>query len=61
MNAIIDWAGEQSFRVLKLAVTSNNETAIAFYMRFGFSLTGRTEPYPNDPALVECEMSKTLH
>ena len=33
------------------------ETAIHFYERLGFALTGRTEPYPNDPSLKELEMA----
>jgi ribosomal protein S18 acetylase RimI-like enzyme len=41
-------------------VTSCNQDAVEFYMRIGFSMTGRTEPYPNDPALVEYEMSRQL-
>ena len=46
--------------VLDLMVTSGNRSAIAFYENLGFSLTGRTEPYPNDPALVEYEMSRPV-
>jgi ribosomal protein S18 acetylase RimI-like enzyme len=41
-------------------VTCNNKAAIMFYQRLGFSLTGRTEPYPNDPALIEYEMSQPV-
>jgi len=41
-------------------VTNNNFAAIAFYKRLGFAPTGHTEPYPNDPALIEYEMSKPL-
>jgi ribosomal protein S18 acetylase RimI-like enzyme len=37
-----------------------NETAISFYKRMGFVMTGRTEPYPNDPALIEYEMTHSL-
>jgi ribosomal protein S18 acetylase RimI-like enzyme len=39
---------------------SNNEPAILFYQRLGFARTGRTEPYPNDPALIEYEMSRAI-
>jgi ribosomal protein S18 acetylase RimI-like enzyme len=41
-------------------VTSANHAAIAFYQRLGFAMTGRTETYPNDPALFEHEMAKML-
>lgn len=56
VNTILAWARGRRIRTLKLSVTSNNEPAIRFYRSFGFASTGRTEPYPNDPALVECEM-----
>jgi ribosomal protein S18 acetylase RimI-like enzyme len=60
IDTILAWARSRGVRALKLHVTSNNEPAISFYQRLGFSPTGNTEPYPNDPMLVECEMSKTL-
>jgi ribosomal protein S18 acetylase RimI-like enzyme len=57
---IIDWARLRNARTLQLTVVSSNEAAIAFYQRLGFTFTGRTEPYPNDPSLVEHEMSRPL-
>lgn len=47
-------------RIVDLMVTSANKPAIALYEHLGFSLTGRSEPYPNDPALVEYEMSRAV-
>jgi ribosomal protein S18 acetylase RimI-like enzyme len=41
-------------------VTSDNAPALAFYQRLGFTLTGHTEPYPNDPALIEYQMSRSI-
>jgi ribosomal protein S18 acetylase RimI-like enzyme len=41
-------------------VTSNNHAAIEFYERMGFSMTGNTEPYPNDPLIIEYEMSQVV-
>jgi ribosomal protein S18 acetylase RimI-like enzyme len=41
-------------------VTSNNEPAIRFYERLGFTRTGRTEPYPNDPGVIEYEMLRPI-
>lgn len=54
------WARSRGVRTLSLMVTSKNDAAISFYLRLGFARTGRTEPYPNDPALMECEMSLAL-
>jgi len=60
VNEILEWARKRKVRVLRLMVTSNNDLAIKFYERLGFSKTGRTEPYPNDPALIEYEMSRQI-
>ena len=60
VNQVIGWARLRQAHTLQLMVTSNNETAITFYQRLGFTLTGRTEPYPNDPALFEHEMSRPI-
>jgi ribosomal protein S18 acetylase RimI-like enzyme len=60
VGAIESWARNREARTLQLMVTSSNLSAIAFYQRLGFTPTGRTEPYPNDPALIEYEMSKPL-
>jgi ribosomal protein S18 acetylase RimI-like enzyme len=60
VDAIVGWAGDRGVQSLQLMVTSCNDAAIEFYKRLGFSMTGRTEPYPNDPTLVEYEMSKGL-
>jgi ribosomal protein S18 acetylase RimI-like enzyme len=60
VNEIADWSRQRGVHVMRLMVTSSNESAMQFYQRLGFSRTGRTEPYPNDPALIECEMSKLI-
>jgi ribosomal protein S18 acetylase RimI-like enzyme len=60
VNEIMEWARERKARTLRLMVTCNNEPAIKFYERLGFTLTGRTEPYPNDPAVIEYEMSRPV-
>ena len=57
VKEVINWAHRRNARTLLLMVTSNNEPAIRFYERLGFSKTGRTEPYPNDQAVLEYEMS----
>jgi ribosomal protein S18 acetylase RimI-like enzyme len=60
MNAAIDWARSRGATTLRLMVTSNNESAFRFYDRMGLTRTGRTEPYPNDPKVIEHEMSMSL-
>jgi ribosomal protein S18 acetylase RimI-like enzyme len=60
VEEILRWARARGARVIRLMVTSNNDTAEEFYRRLGFEPTGRSEPYPNDPALVENEMSRLL-
>jgi ribosomal protein S18 acetylase RimI-like enzyme len=60
VKEIMAWANQRGVRTLQLMVVSSNETAIAFYERLGFTRTGRTETYPNDPALLEYEMSRPL-
>lgn len=60
VKAVVDWAGKRNAHTVLLMVTSNNEPAISFYERLGFTRTGRTEPYPNDPAILEYEMSRDI-
>lgn len=60
VDKILKWAQQRNARILRLMVTSNNESAIHFYERLGFTRTGRTEPYPNDPTVTEYEMSRPI-
>jgi ribosomal protein S18 acetylase RimI-like enzyme len=60
IDAIQSWTAQRGANTLALMVTSNNHAAIEFYKRNGFTMTGHTEPYPNDPALIEHEMSKSV-
>jgi GNAT superfamily N-acetyltransferase len=60
VNNVLNWARGRNARSLLLMVTSNNEPAIGFYQRLGFTRTGRTEPYPNDPVVIEYEMSRPI-
>lgn len=60
VEAIVAWARTQNVRTLLLLATSNNDGAIKFYQRLGFSLTGKTEPYRNDPALLDYEMRRSI-
>jgi ribosomal protein S18 acetylase RimI-like enzyme len=60
VNAVLNWALGRNASMLQLMVTSINEPAIGFYERLGFTRTGRTEPYPNDPTVIEYEMSRPI-
>lgn len=57
IDSVVDWARGRGMRGLKLMVTSVNHGAIAFYERNGFRMSGKTGPYPNDPAITEYEMT----
>jgi ribosomal protein S18 acetylase RimI-like enzyme len=58
--AIVDWTRDHGVQELHLMVTCSNTVAIKFYERLGFSMTGYTEPYPNDVSVVEYEMSRPI-
>jgi ribosomal protein S18 acetylase RimI-like enzyme len=56
LKHVTDWARSRCADRIQLMVTSNNAAAIRFYESMGFTMTGRTQPYPNDPELHEYEM-----
>lgn len=60
VEAVIAWARSRGVKALTLLVTSVNPTAMRFYERLGFVRTGRTEPYPNDAAVIEYEMAREI-
>ena len=60
INAIRAWARSRGVGLLRLMVTSCNQSAIDFYKRNGFAMTGNTAPYPNDPSLIEYEMAQSV-
>jgi ribosomal protein S18 acetylase RimI-like enzyme len=60
VDEVSGWARRRGAAVLQLMVTSTNAGAMLYYQRLGFVRTGRTKPYPNDPALVEYEMARSL-
>ena len=59
-NEVLRWACLRGASSLLLMVTSNNAPAMRFYEKLGFGRTGRTEPYPNDPGVLEYEMSRAV-
>ena len=60
VDEVAAWARLRGARTLLLMVTSLNEPAMRFYERLGFTRTGRTGPYPNDPAVIEYEMARAI-
>ncbi len=60
VEAVVAWARTKNARTLLLLVTSNNDAAIEFYQRMGFSLTEKIEPYRNDPDLSNFEMIRSI-
>jgi ribosomal protein S18 acetylase RimI-like enzyme len=60
VSEVFAWARSRGAHTVLLLVTSSNEPAIFFYEHLGFTLTGRTEPYPNDRTILECEMSRAV-
>ena len=58
VDQVLEWARRRNATTLLLMVTSSNDPAIRFYETLGFTRTGKTQPYPNDPALIEYEMSR---
>jgi GNAT superfamily N-acetyltransferase len=60
MDEVERWARSVAICELYLHVTSNNSTAQTFYEKCGFTRTGITQPYENDPALFEYEMAKAI-
>jgi ribosomal protein S18 acetylase RimI-like enzyme len=60
VQEVLHWAQLRKAHTLLLMVTSNNESALRFCERLEFTRTGCTEPYPNDPAVIEYEMSRRI-
>jgi ribosomal protein S18 acetylase RimI-like enzyme len=60
MDEVERWAQNLAMCELYLHVTSNNSTAQNFYEKCGFTRTGITQPYQNDPGLFEYEMAKDI-
>jgi ribosomal protein S18 acetylase RimI-like enzyme len=61
IDALKTWARVRGLQQLTLMVTSVNQGAMDFYRRVGFQMSGKTGPYPNDPAIIEYEMRAPLN
>ena len=57
VSAAEDWARGAGATTMNLMVTSTNPAAQMFYERLGFAFTGFQQPWPNDPEVLEREMS----
>lgn len=60
VEEVIGWAQAEKRRGLTLWVTEGNDAARRLYERCGFTPTGRSQPLPRRPSLIEHEMSLTL-
>ena len=60
VDAVCEWARERGAKRVRLGVTVTNEAAIRLYESCGFVATGRTEPLPHTPSLLEHEMERVL-
>jgi GNAT superfamily N-acetyltransferase len=60
IRAAENWARGVGATTMRLMVTSHNPAARLFYEKLNFAFTGVREPWPNDPAHFELEMSRPL-
>jgi GNAT superfamily N-acetyltransferase len=60
VTLICDWAREGGMRRVLLNVTETNTGAVRFYESCGFAPTGRRQPLPHTPSLLELEMGRKL-
>lgn len=60
VEACLDWCRARKIQTIDLLVTDWNVGAMRFYEGLGFTKTGKTEPYPNAPNMVEYEMVREV-
>ncbi|GAA2157276.1 GNAT family N-acetyltransferase [Pedococcus bigeumensis] len=60
VRALLDHARRAGRRRVLLDVADDNERAIGFYERVGFTRTGRTGELPHQPSVTEFEMELVL-
>lgn len=61
LSSVVDWAGSEGSRRLRLWVAEGNESARRLYEGRGFEVTGGREPMPSNPALYRNEMVLALN
>lgn len=60
LSAVEAWARDRDHARLYLDVHEHAAAARRFYARMGFTETGNSQPYPNNPAQRELEMVKEI-
>lgn len=60
VEAVVGWARDNGCRRVGLWVPADNPRARRFYQRQGFTMTGRTKPFPNNPSRHITEMHREL-
>ena len=60
VRALVEHARAAGLRRVTLDVADDNERAIGFYERLGFTRTGRTGELPHQPGVTEFEMELVL-
>lgn len=60
VSAAESWARGAGASAMTLMVTSHNPSAQLFYERLGYEFTGFQMPWPNDPDVLQREMSRRL-
>jgi len=56
IDAVVQWARDQGLPATTLWVADGNAAAEAVYRKAGFVDTGRRQPLPSNPAVVERQM-----
>ncbi|SDD00285.1 GNAT family N-acetyltransferase [Actinokineospora iranica] len=56
VTAVIDWAHTHNATQVTAWAVGTNTRALRFYQRLGFTLTGRDDDHPHNPALRELEL-----
>ncbi len=59
-NAVESWARDKGAKILEVQVTENNDLAVEFYRKLGFTDTGRREPLLSNPTLQIRFLSRSL-
>ncbi|NYG06493.1 ribosomal protein S18 acetylase RimI-like enzyme [Phycicoccus badiiscoriae] len=60
VNALLEHARGAGLRRVALDVADDNDRAIGFYERVGFTRTGRVGALPHQPQVAEFEMEHVL-